>query len=224
MLGPGSGRLAIWHDIAPGEEANVLEWYNREHHVERVNTPGFLRAHRHEAVEGSPRLFIWYGVADPSVLNSADYMARLNAPTAWTQRSQPNFRQMSRTVCRVVASAGLGLGGYSATARINGLRDRMTIETPPLSDAIETRAVVGAEVWDVVPEGSGIASSETRLRNTDDRLIDRAVVVTASEPEAAKIGLSRVLDSLGEAPNGEESIIGLYRLTFMLVREGQIVF
>ena len=34
------GILAVWQDWAPGAEALVADWYNREHHAERVAVPG----------------------------------------------------------------------------------------------------------------------------------------------------------------------------------------
>ena len=40
--GSDHGILAIWHDCAPGREAEFEAWYQQEHLIERLAVPGFL--------------------------------------------------------------------------------------------------------------------------------------------------------------------------------------
>jgi hypothetical protein len=40
----GRGAFVAWHDIAAGREADYHVWHSREHMLERVAIPGFLRA------------------------------------------------------------------------------------------------------------------------------------------------------------------------------------
>ena len=107
------GILAIWHDIDTGQSDAVLDWYNNEHHFERLSVPGFRMVHRYSAVEGAPHLFINYETDDVSVLSSPAYLERLNAPTPWTLTSQPHFRNNSRTVCHRSFAWGRPRAGMS---------------------------------------------------------------------------------------------------------------
>lgn len=216
MLGPGTGRLAIWHDIEPGAEADVLEWYNREHHAERVDVPGFRQARRHEALEAGTALFVWYGVEGPWVLQQPEYLHRVNGPTPWTRRSQPKFRNMSRTVCRVVGSGGRGQGGYCATARLaSGTLEEGAVDGA-IQAALGVPLVVGVELWKGIPEVSGISSAETSLRGAPDATTGHALVVSASADWAARRALTA---GLGALPGADGSDVGLYRLAFALDRE-----
>ena len=117
-----TGVLAIWHDVeaGPDETADLFEWYNRQHHVERFDIPGFARARRYEAVAGSsPRIFSRYDTETPDVLASPAYRERLDNPTEWTRRCMPRYRNMARTVCRVVRRFGRGEGGKLAALRFD---------------------------------------------------------------------------------------------------------
>ena len=45
-------------------------------------------------------------------------MERLNNPTPWTKRVMPNFRNVVRSVCRVLGARGVGMGGILRAYRI----------------------------------------------------------------------------------------------------------
>jgi len=113
----GTGAVAIWHDIAPEGRAAFYAWHGREHMPERVGIPGFLRGRRYVAVHGDPEFFNLYETATADVVKSAEYLARLNAPTPWTVSTVRHFRGVARSLCEVAASAGEGQGGLVATFR-----------------------------------------------------------------------------------------------------------
>jgi len=102
--------MILYYDIAPDAIEDHDDWHTHEHIPERLSIPGFLRASRWVAAEGSPRYLVRYEVADVQVLGSAPYRERLNNPTPWTARMMENFRGMARGFCTVVSSSGLGLG------------------------------------------------------------------------------------------------------------------
>src|SRR5215207_6690747 len=106
------GFLAIWSDVEKQEETNYLHWLTREHTAERVSIPGFLdvRVFRARLPEHC-RYFILYRLEQPSVLSSERYLARLNAPTEWSQRIMPILQNFVRGGGRAVAEAGSGKGG-----------------------------------------------------------------------------------------------------------------
>jgi hypothetical protein len=133
--------VAIWHDLAPEAKEDFYEWHSREHLPERVGIPGFRRGRRYLAVSGGPEFFTLYEADSPEVLGGQDYLNRLNAPTEWTRRVAPSFRNLARSVCRVVFTGGTGSGGVMLTMRfaIDAAHRATTIEAltrrilPPLT-------------------------------------------------------------------------------------------
>lgn len=114
----GLGVVAIWHDLLPEAKADFYEWHNREHMPERVGIPGFTRGRRYIAIRGAPEFFNLYEAESPQVLAGQDYLNRLNAPTPWTQRVVPSFRNVARSICSVAFTSGVGSGGVMLTARL----------------------------------------------------------------------------------------------------------
>jgi len=188
----GSGAVCIWHDIAPEATDEFYQWHNREHMPERVGIPGFLRGRRYIAVAGAPAYFTLYEAESADVLGGNAYLDRLNAPTEWTRRMMPAFRRVSRSICRVAYSDGVGQGGFMLTQRFElAAGDRSgTIETlrarqlPPL---VERKGIAGVhlcladEAFSRIPgcivliEGT----SEGDVRDAGESLADdvRALVV-----------------------------------------------
>jgi hypothetical protein len=115
----GTGAVAIWHDLLPEANEDFYEWHNREHMPERVGIPGFRRGRRYIAVDGVPKYFNLYEADSPEVLGGQDYLNRLNAPTDWTKRVVPSFKNVARSICRVVFSSGVGSGGTMMTVRFD---------------------------------------------------------------------------------------------------------
>ena len=106
----GNGAMILYYDIAPDAIDDHDDWHTHEHFPERLSIPGFRRASRWVAGDGSPRYLVIYEVSDVPVLSGAPYLDRLNNPTPWTARMMVNFRGMARGFCSVVANSGAGLG------------------------------------------------------------------------------------------------------------------
>jgi hypothetical protein len=87
----GAGFLAIWSD------------------VERVN------------LTDVDRFFILYELETPEVLDGSAYLARLNAPTPWSQRIMPQLGNFVRGGGIVTARAGRGEGATIVALRIEHL-------------------------------------------------------------------------------------------------------
>lgn len=115
----GMGVVAIWHDLLPQAKDEFYEWHNREHMPERVGISGFRRGRRYVAVSGAPEFFNLYEADSPEVLAGQDYLNRLNAPTEWTKRVVPSFRNVARSICRVAFTSGAGSGGIILTMRFD---------------------------------------------------------------------------------------------------------
>ena len=115
----GLGAVCIWHDLLPEAVDEFYQWHNREHMPERLGIPGFRRGRRFIAVAGAPTYFNLYEADNAEVLGGRDYLERLDSPTAWTRRVVASFRRVSRSICRVAYSEGVGEGGYMLTQRFD---------------------------------------------------------------------------------------------------------
>jgi hypothetical protein len=85
------------------DAAAVDLWYAREHLLERIQIPGFLRARRYVRALGSADNFMIYELRDTDALTSPEYLERLNNPTPRTKQVMATALALNRTLCRVVA-------------------------------------------------------------------------------------------------------------------------
>jgi hypothetical protein len=165
----GLGVVAIWHDVLPAATDDFHEWHNREHMPERVGIPGFRRGRRYVAISGAPEYFNLYEADSPETLAGQDYLNRLNAPTPWTQRVVPSFRNVARSICRVAFTNGVGSGGVMLTLRfaidaahrdstIDALRRRLL---PPL---LYRKGVAGVHLCLADEAASNVQTEEKKVR------------------------------------------------------------
>ncbi|MBT52060.1 MAG: hypothetical protein CMF72_01330 [Mameliella sp.] len=210
------GILAIWHDIDTGQSDAVLDWYNNEHHFERLSVPGFRMVHRYSAVEGAPHLFINYETDDVSVLSSPAYLERLNAPTPWTLTSQPHFRNNSRTVCHRSFAWGAAEGGYVGVLRIlaeDSPKDSQLDEQAVHAALDGAPGIVGGEIWSADREKSSIASREKEIRKGQDIYVDAVVVAHATDAHAAGNAVKLLRDALPDQLTAR-ALTGVWQLSF----------
>src|SRR5947209_14740589 len=118
----GAGFLAIWSDVEQKTLADYRHWLTREHTTERVTTKGFLAVRVFQAdLADINRFFILYELQSPEVLDGPAYLARLNAPTPWSQRVMPQLGNFVRGGGVITARAGRGEGFVIAALRIERL-------------------------------------------------------------------------------------------------------
>ncbi|MEM1298450.1 MAG: hypothetical protein AAGH68_04155 [Pseudomonadota bacterium] len=157
-----TGRLAIWNDCAPGEEAGYEAWYQGEHLAERVGIPGFLRGRRYRAHGKSPEYFTYYEVTEPGVLTSPAYLARVNDPTPATRRIMAEvFRNMSRTICDAVSVHGHMRGAFAVTLPSSPIAIEAYLDL-----VTNANALARLEIWEAVPDATG-TNAEQALRGPD---------------------------------------------------------
>ena len=121
----GSGFLAIWSDIDRKALTDYRHGLTREHTTERVTTKGFIASRVFRADRPDlDRFFILYELEDPEVLDGPAYLARLNAPTPWSQRIMPQLGNFIRGGGIIVARAGRGEGSTIAALRIEHLPEQ----------------------------------------------------------------------------------------------------
>ena len=173
----GLGAVAIWHDLLPAAKDDFYEWHNREHMPERVGIPGFRRGRRFVAISGAPEFFNLYEADSPETLSGQDYLNRLNAPTAWTQRVIPSFRNVARSICRVAFTNGVGSGGVMLTLRF-AIDAASSIETAERKVRADTTLVPS---WIVLIEGISVPDVDAAA----DDLVPTLMAHAAQAPERA---------------------------------------
>ncbi len=116
----GSAVLVNWGGIVEDKEIEYNEWHSKEHMPERMSLPGFLRGFRAVGIPGTDlnhKYFMMYEAERKEVFTSKKYLQRLNNPTEWTKKILSNYLSPSRTICSVISSKSIGLGGYISTIR-----------------------------------------------------------------------------------------------------------
>jgi hypothetical protein len=163
----GAGYLAIWSDLTPEDETDWAHWITREHAAERVGVNGFLACRIFRAIGMAVnRYFILYELENDNVVGNPDYLARLNAPTPWSQRIMPKLGGFARGGGRIAASAGIGQGGIVAPLRLDAApafdAAKVTAELAGLDRIIAARVLL----TDVAQ--TSIKTNEKGMRANDD--------------------------------------------------------
>lgn len=115
----GKAALAMWWDMAPDMDTQFQDWHSHEHFRERLGIPGFKRATRWSNANGGEGVFQIYELDSFEVLSSPQYLERLNAPTPWSTKMMPHHRNMVRSQCRVLESAGGNVARHALTVRLS---------------------------------------------------------------------------------------------------------
>jgi hypothetical protein len=218
----GKAALAMWWDIAPETMAEFAHWHAHEHFPERLGIPGFRRASRWTRAAGGEGVFVMYELDDHGVLGSAPYLERLNAPSEWSVRMMPHHRNMVRSQCVVLASAGALASRHALTIRLSPRPERasgLLEEMRSLGERLVGAAgLTGSHV--LRHEAPAIAvTEEQRIRGLKDRYADWVVVVTGYDAErlsavSADLLSDASLVAWGAAPEIERA---LYTLAYAAV-------
>lgn len=93
--------LALWNDVAPGQDTRYNAWHAHEHVPQRLSVPGILWAWRYGLQQpgAAPRYLTLYGLREAEVLDGAPYQALLHEPTPWSREMRPALRNITRWVC-----------------------------------------------------------------------------------------------------------------------------
>ena len=213
----GTAALAMWWDIAPQVRSDFEHWHAHEHFPERLAIPGFLRASRWRSSDGGDGTFVLYELADHAVLRSPSYLARLNAPTAWSTRLMPHHRNMVRSQCHVLESRGgvtarsvLTVRLVPAAGREAGLRLglRSLAESAPSRPGIAGLHLLRHELPPIE------TTAEQRLRGLADGAADWVVIATGYDRDAlAELGAGELsehaLVAMGAAPDSSSRLFDL---------------
>jgi hypothetical protein len=217
----GKALVVIWNDILPEMREDFFEWHPREHMVERLSIPGFLRGRRCISVDGGVEFLTMYEIRGGEVLTSEVYTQRLTNPTPWSTKTLPAFRNNVRGACQIEFSDGYALGGHVLTLRFEALEGRED-------------ALISALVRDVMPHltalpritGAHFVKNDVSLTggnagNQRGRTIflpHLIVLIEGSDAQAVRAAGERFLNnSQLEAFGAKSDIIrGLYQLEYSI--------
>ncbi|HSD44101.1 MAG TPA: hypothetical protein VLD36_19825 [Burkholderiales bacterium] len=209
----GRAAVAMWWDVPQEVRAEWEDWHSHEHMPERLGVPGFLRGSRWVALSGEPSYFVLYEVARLATITSGPYLERLNNPTPWSRKMMPHHRNMVRSLCRVRASFGGGLGQAVATIRFSppprggrALVKRLASEVLPGLPG--RRGLSGAHLLESQPTASTPQTTEQRIRG-GDAPADRALLVCGYDVDAVRAVARDELALPG-------AVEGLYRLAYAM--------
>lgn len=217
----GLGAVCIWHDLLPEARDDFHQWHNREHMPERVGIPGFRRGRRYVAIAGTPEYFNLYEADSAEVLGGQDYLNRLNAPTEWTRQVVPSFRNVSRSICRVVYTHGVGQGAFMLTLRfdvgqsdrsrvVKALRERLL---PPLCD---NKGIAGVHLCLADESISKVETAEKKARADTTQVPTWIILIegnSSADVQAAGAALSQDLQPLLSAAD-VPILTSVYQLEF----------
>jgi hypothetical protein len=214
----GGGAICIWNDITPEGREEFYAWHLAEHMPERVGIPGFRRGRRYIAIDAAtnPEFFTLYETADPEVMTSAAYLARLNAPTPWTKKATQGFRNTSRALTRVRASFGPGAGGILATVRLAVRPGKADAIVRAMADTLLPAAaamaqISGAHFCATDSAASAEKTAESRGRPDIRAAPDWIVLVEGCNEAPVRAAAASVVAGMAPFADGAPAI-GLYRV------------
>lgn len=219
MARQGAGAICIWNDIASEGRQEFYDWHLAEHMPERAAIAGFTRSRRFIAIDTStrPEFFTLYETTDPAVLTGAAYLARLNAPTIWTRRATQAFRNTSRALTTVLASAGPGAGGVVATLRFAVSEGREGEAIDALSQGVtraaRTPRAAGAFLCRTNESASAARTAESRERADILTAPAWALIAEACDEAAARAAMAAATSEAQALFDGAPAL-GVYRFEF----------
>lgn len=185
----GKAALAMWWDMAPGMREEFEHWHSHEHFIERLAVPGFQRASRWADADGGEGFFVLYELATFEALVSPEYLARLNAPSEWSQRMMPHHRHMVRSQCHVLESRTGAVAGHAITIRFSpaaGNEERLRSYLRALVQELPVRpGLTGAHL--LRTDTPAIApTTEQKIRGLADRAADWIFIGNGYDAQALR--------------------------------------
>jgi hypothetical protein len=218
----GDAAIAMWADFVPEIVSELGDWHTHEHMPERLGIPGFLRGTRWAGGGAGASHFIMYELESLAVFSSPAYLERLNQPTPWSRKLTPHHRNMVRTPCQVVGSAGAGVGVALLTVRFSprpGEADRLRVRLVDtvLPELARRPGLAAAHLLVAQPQVMPPKTEEQRMRG-GDAMADWVLLVHGYEPATASGLTDHELGAAALAEHGAApgAIAGIYRLDFAL--------
>lgn len=215
----GQAAMLLTFDVEQPAIAEHDDWHTHEHLPERLAIPGFLRGTRWIAVRGAPRYAVLYEVDRLETLESANYLERLNNPTPWTSKMMIHYRAMSRGLCSVARSCGLGMGHFALLVRFKPAPDASRSVVEWLAEDVMPRACARPGLGSLHLLQGALApamTSEQRIRGADSG-VDWALLATGYDQGALADLERNELSAENLGAHGASSVVSaLYRGAYSL--------
>lgn len=212
-----AGYLAIWSDLIADDNTDWAHWITREHAAERLGVPGFLECRIFRALGTSAnRYFILYWLERPDVVGSPDYLARLNAPTPWSQSIMPRLQNFARAGGNVVASNGTGQGGIIAALPLKATPEWQADDV--CRKLTEMDRIVATHVLATDLSQTSIQTREKSLRG-EDKSFAGLLLIEGLDEDAVRDATAQ-MPSLASVTDRATNL-PLYRSFFGLRRHGR---
>lgn len=225
----GRGAFVAWHDVADGNAAKYDRWHSREHMLERVSIPGFLRGRRYTVGGDGPQYLVIYETADVGAFTAPAYLERLNSPTPMTREVMPAVRNMNRTLCRVEFSFGCGIGQAMLTIQLSPEDGRQQEHVgwlrSELEQVVNQPGIVGAHLVIADEAASRAPTREKQLRVQADEVANWVLLVEGYDVMLVQNCCGAVLSPhrLEEYGARAGSVRSLYRLAHLVTLDDALV-
>jgi len=211
----GNAVLVNWGGILPDKETNYNEWHSKEHMPERISLPGFLRGYRAVGIDGTEinhKYFMMYEAEKKEIFVSKEYLERLNNPTKWTKETLSSYLSPSRTICSVISTKSIGLGGFILTIRFldKNIQNQHHVESLKLltREVTEFQGITGMHVLLGDNSYGQMNTEEKKHRSSqgkNDQIISQALIIEGLNLTSLKIVLNYLDDKI--LLNEDKSII-----------------
>ena len=198
----GDAVLVNWGGIVEVKELEYNEWHSKEHMPERISLPGFLRGLRAVGISGTDinhKYFMMYEAERKEVFVSKKYLERLNNPTDWTKDILSNYLSPSRTICSVISSKSIGVGGYISTIRFlgNEILKNQNVEYLKTATSIilKLNGITGMHVLMGDSSFGQMNTQEKKIRSSqglDDQIVSQAVIIEGLNLQSLKSAINHL--------------------------------
>ena len=198
----GDAVLVNWGGIVEVKELEYNEWHSKEHMPERISLPGFLRGLRAVGISGTDinhKYFMMYEAERKEVFVSKKYLERLNNPTDWTKDILSNYLSPSRTICSVISSKSMGVGGYISTIRFldNEILKNQNVEYLKTATSIilKLNGITGMHVLIGDSSFGQMNTQEKKIRSSqglDDQIVSQAVIIEGLNLQSLKSAINHL--------------------------------
>jgi len=214
----GSGLMAFWARIEESYLDRFRQWHNGEHMPERVSIPGFLAGQRYLGHGSSNFFLMMYETREPAVLGGADYLARLNAPTAWTRESLPHFREPARNIYRRISVQGK-TELFAAPCMVSVRFNADAVDAGLVARVAAQAGVARTRLFEIDSAISGIQTSERKIYGGGPGE-QRHLLLVECAIGAGEVGapLRALLDAA--AKDWRDVFVDLFTVDYVLAKPG----
>ena len=176
------GMLFVATDVAPQDEADFNQWYDREHVEERARIEGFISAARYQAVGAGRKYLGLYRTTGLDAFTSPAYRAAFGRQTAWSVTNLDRMVEPMRRVCSVGATVGQGSGSRLSVltlAETSGTSDVAALQATAARTGARLSSLPGfVQSYLLLPD-AGLSSPLPRENPANRRLLPMWVVETS---------------------------------------------